>query len=995
MGGQSKPEDADRSANEQPDHRIPNRIIKVQARFQAQLDTATIQIGHLNFAAKLPLGHDTDTAITWDRIRNRYQNAVRINELGRKFGRVQPIISDLEKIANRYPESPIVHSHLAYFYTLVGDKRALVNYQKAATRSGDSSDWFNLAALALPDDLELSCYGLRRYFLLTAATENQSAWYVYLRMIRRASAYVNLSEYLQVPLRTISDSEARLVFETGIYLLKTTGHERIAEQAMSRWLTGDPPIDLALWAFQHLDRTPNERYRQVTTRIESLVATRRTPISNSAGRQPSIDSGPSSDPSDGLPLGRYRSISTDRQPNHDVTPRWEHFYRDAALANTEGRIEDARRLFRRAVSAGGGAQVHEAFFKMEWGNGMRDQARSIIRKAIDRFPETTTFFNLYGQSERRVRQYEAAVDVFRQGIARHPDDAQLRMGLAQSLVQLGTEKTLQEAGSIFRSLDSDGKLHTRDNLYQRYTILKHNPRANEALEFFQSAGMRTGLARQRDDSPPSIVDIVVDIEQAELGESFGLSGSFLVRCFKARPSPVHLADIAKYLQSMDPQDESILQTGRRVMLDPSLAFISVPNANEVRDQVMRILGDNQAAVIPLDDAFLRNRNEPIQSIQELLANYLSRRDLYNSTQPVSGRRFFGRENLLVALGSALDGGEFVGIFGLRKIGKTSLVYQLRDERLRHDAVAYVDLQASLALSTKNSDALYWEIERALYSRLSPINRRAASLLRLGIVDQFSRLPDSGVKAPMVFNEDLRALLDAVVAGRSGNIRRVVVFLDELEQILPIAGQEGIVGYLEFFGLLRGLLQTYQGTLSCAVVAANAAISESGYWEGRENPMYALFRPFFVPSLPEGDCEKMIRILGRGMSVYWDPAATSAVFSATAGHPFLTRMLCSYIAQRQSKRPLHVTRRMVEEHISPFIRDQGNLLEQITKLMKTYFPEEERVLEQIALGESAGGATDESIRHLLNYHLVVVEDGNYRIALNLLHRWLRRRAGWRA
>ena len=674
---------------------------------------------------------------------------------------------------------------------------------------------------------------------------------------------------------------------------------------------------------------------------------------------------------------------------------WEQFYRDAALANTEGRIDDARRLFRRALSAGGGAQVHEAYFKMEWSKGMRDQARSAIRQAINRFPDTTTFFNLYGQSERRVRQYEAAVEVFRQGIARHPDDAQLRMGLAQSLVQIGTDKSVQEAGSIFRSLDRDGKLHKKDNLYQRYTLLKRNPRVNETLEFFQAAGMRTGLARQRDDSPPSIVDIVVDIEQAELSESFGLSGFFLVRCFKSRPRPVHLTAIARYLQNMGPQGELILQTGRRVVLDSSLSFISVPSANEVRDQVMRILGDNQPAVIPLDDTFLHNRNEPIQSIQELLANYLSRRDLYNSTQPVSGRRFFGRERLLVALGSALDSGEFVGIFGLRKIGKTSLVYQLREERLRHDAVAYVDLQASLALSTKSCDALYWEVERALYSRLGPTSQHIANFLRLGMVEQFSSLPDGGSSAPMIFNEDLRALLDAVVAGRAGSIRRVVVLLDELEQILPVAGQEGVTGYLDFFGLLRGLLQTYQGALSCAVVAANAAISESGYWGGRENPMYALFRPFFVPSLPAGDCDKMIRILGKGMSVYWEPAATSAVFSATSGHPFLTRMLCSYIAQRQSKRPLHVTRRMVDEHVFPFIRDQGNLMEQITELVKTHFPEEERVLERIALDESTDGATDVTLRHLLNYHLVVAEDGNYRIALNLLRRWLRRRAGRRA
>ena len=198
--------------------------------------------------------------------------------------------------------------------------------------------------------------------------------------------------------------------------------------------------------------------------------------------------------------------------------------------------------------------------------------------------------------------------------------------------------------------------------------------------------MRTGFSGQRD-LPPSITDIVVDVEQAELSESFGLSGSFLVRCFKSHPRPVQVRDLAKYLRSRGPQDELVLQTGRRVVLNPTLAFISVPNINVVRDQVMRILSDNQAAVIPLDDAFFQNRDDPVQSLQGILARYLGRRDLYDSTQPVSGRRFFGRERLLMQLGDALHGGQFVGIYGLRKIGKTSLVYQLRDEQLRHDAVA--------------------------------------------------------------------------------------------------------------------------------------------------------------------------------------------------------------------------------------------------------------------------------------------------------------------
>lgn len=974
----SESESALLAARHYDNRHISDIIIEIQARFRAQMDTAAIQVDHLDFAGELPAGHDAATMTGWDRIRNRYQYAVKVKELDRKFGRIQPIISYLESIVNRYPESPIIHSHLAYLYTLYGDERARTHYQKAAIISDDRLDWFNLAATSLSDDTELACYGLRRYFLLTAVTDNLSAWYLYVRLIQKCAAFVNLSEYLQVQPRKVIDSESRLLVETGIFLLKTADDDQAAVHLTSRWLAGDHPNDLALQAFQQVGTTPNEQYQRVTNRLDTAIAIQRR-STNALPSRPSIEA------------WSQRSINPTSQPRDYSTRRWEQHYRDAALANTEGRIADARELFRRAIEDGGGYQVYEAYFKMERESPSR--ARSIIRRAVEAFPGTVEGFILYGHFERRIGKYESAAEVFRKGIARHPENVMLRMGLAQTLVQVGTKSSVQEAGHIFAALDDEGKLYKHDMLYQQFVILRRNSRVNGALEFFQAAAMKTRLVRQRN-SPPHITDIVVDLERAELTESFGLSGSFLVRCFPSNPRPVHLKYLTKYLRSRGPQEELRLPTGGRVVLNPALAFISVPNTDVVHDQVMRILSDNRAAVIPLDDAFFQNRDEPVQSIQRVLSHYLGQRDLYDSTRPVSGRRFFGRERLLVQLGDSLRRGRFLGIYGLRKIGKTSLVYHLRDEQLRDDAVAYVDLQASPTLRTRNCDALYWEVECALHSRLSAANHPLADLFRLGKVERFSSLPEGGKNAPVIFDEDLRAFLDAVVANRAGGIGRVVILLDELEQILPVAGQEGVAGYLEFFALLRGLSQTerYQGALSCVVVAANAAISERGYWHGRENPVYALFAPFFIPPLPEGECDEMICSLGKGMSVYWEPEATSAVFSETCGHPFLTRTLCSYIARSQTKRPLRVTRRMVHEHIPPFVRDQGNLMEQITELVKTHFPEEATVLERIALGKSPEGATDETLRHLLGYHLVAAKGGRYRITLNLLQRWLRRRAG---
>ena len=677
------------------------------------------------------------------------------------------------------------------------------------------------------------------------------------------------------------------------------------------------------------------------------------------------------------------------------TPEARRLYRKAALARTEGRIGDARRFFRLAIEAGGGPRIYETFFKMMEEGGARAEARRILEQAIKTFPDHINFYVMYGNMERRARNYRRAEQIFRQSLDQYPRAVNIRRGLGQTLVQIGTESSLREAGQIFDTLDKEGKLHKHDGAYQRFKVLQRNARANRACEFFQSAGMKVGIPGQRD-LPQNTTDIVADIHNPEFNETFGLAGSFLVRCFRRQPRQNDLRNLVRLLRELGPQEELGLQDGRAVALNPSLAFIAVPNKNAVRDQVMSILSENNEAIVPLDDALFQKSEEPLQTIQELLGQYLGQRDLYSSTLPVSGRRFFGRERLLLQLTDEVQRGQFLGIYGLRKIGKTSLIHQLRDEKLRGDAVAYVDLQASAALATRNCDPLYWELERDLYLRLSGRNQEIADLLRLGKVERFSDLPENGARASLLFAEDVRAFLDVLGTGKLSGIKRLVIVLDELERILPVAGQPGIDGYVEFFSLLRGLAQTerYRGLLSGVAVAANAAISEQSYWEERENPVFAFYTPYFLPPLSRDECVKMIRDLGKGMSVYWDEDATAAVFAETDGHPFLTRILCSHIAKQHLQRPLRVTVQMVQDQIDPFIRGESDKLEQITELLRTNFPQEEAFLQQSALGEALPKMPDEALRHLLGYHLIAAENGGYRLTLNLLRRWLRRRAGIR-
>jgi len=682
---------------------------------------------------------------------------------------------------------------------------------------------------------------------------------------------------------------------------------------------------------------------------------------------------------------------------HTTIPQVQKLYEKAAIARAEGRFADARNFFNQAIKAGGTPAIYTAYAKMliEGKGRDLDKARELLQKATKLFPTSPVFFVMFGSMERRAGNLPEAEKIFRSGLALHPKDTLIRWGLAQVLSQIATAPSLKEAGALFDSLEATGKLNKGDRSYIRFRALSANPRAGRAYSFLDKiSGFHPGLPPARRDLPAGVMDIVVEIKDPELDASFGVEGGYLVRCFNSDPKRGDILALSKYLRSLTSDHTVGLIDGRDIAISTSMAFVVVSKAMSIRDYLMSVLSENNEAILPIDEQLMHTGGGAVEKIRNLLSQYLGLRDLYDSTLPVSGRRLFGRERLLVQVADQAQKGEFVGIYGLRKMGKTSLMFQLRDEKLKDEAVAYVDLQSSPGLAIGSFLPVLWEIERDLLTRLAPRFPKISEILRLGNFSRYSDALLGGVSPALLFAEDIRELLDAVANRQLSGVSRVVIILDELERCLPLAGQQPMTGYIEFFGLLRGLAQTerYKGILSSVVVAANAAISEKAYWEGKENPVFSLYKTLFVPPLPKIETTQMIQTLGKGMSVYWEANAIEKIYQECAGHPFLTRMLCSQICQRHLQRPLNVTRKMVETEIPIFIQEKSDKFEQITELLHAHFPEEERFLEKLALGESPPTVADEAVRHLIGYQLIRRTPEGLELSLNALTSWLRRRAG---
>lgn len=113
----------------------------------------------------------------WDRARNQYNYAIKVNELSRLNSVVTQV---LEPLARQYPSSAGTRSLLGHVLIKMNQcPNAIEHLAVAATISDDTNHWLALAAAA-KEDPSIECYALRKYFSTQSPESATEAWYRYL-----------------------------------------------------------------------------------------------------------------------------------------------------------------------------------------------------------------------------------------------------------------------------------------------------------------------------------------------------------------------------------------------------------------------------------------------------------------------------------------------------------------------------------------------------------------------------------------------------------------------------------------------------------------------------------------------------------------------------------------------------------------------------------------------------------------------------------------------
>ena len=168
-----------------------------------------------------------------------------------------------------------------------------------------------------------------------------------------------------------------------------------------------------------------------------------------------------------------------------------------------------------------------------------------------------------------------------------------------------------------------------------------------------------------------------------------------------------------------------------------------------------------------------------------------------------------------------------------------------------------------------------------------------------------------------------------------------------------------------------------------------------------NPMFGQLsssnQGAYLPAFGIEDTKNMVNTLGAYMGITFDEYAIAKLTSDCGGHPYLMRIMCSYINRyarsEEMKRPCIVTQAIYDRAAIEFEKtsDATSFFLMILNILMTSYINEFNALKFLALGENviiSQTQNRDALQHLLGYGLIEANQAHYAIRYNVVARFLR-------
>ncbi len=376
---------------------------------------------------------------------------------------------------------------------------------------------------------------------------------------------------------------------------------------------------------------------------------------------------------------------------------------------------------------------------------------------------------------------------------------------------------------------------------------------------------------------------------------------------------------------------------------------------------VKLFGDESSRVfVPiLYSDLLKNRSDAWY-IRNILRDNFFDIDLFGYTLPIREESsFFGRQQLVARYIDSIRRCENKGIFGVRKVGKTSLLFKI-DRVIREQHLGFVFFYDCKSPSYRK---MHWN------EFLGSICDNIAKRLKVRIRREYDAL------------NIIKSFRFVMKEASIRNIKIIIMF-DEIEYI-SFKSPLDVHWKTEFVDFWQTLwsIQSLHRNLVFIISGVNPSVTEIDTIEGIQNPLFGIVQSEYLQGLTNEDLHNMIRTLGRRMGLKFNYDAIEFLFKQYNGHPMLTRLVCSYINRECSntKRPVEVSLNEIKKYQTDIDTELAYYFKHIVSEIQQFYPEEYEMFELLASGQTSDfielSALSDFVKHLYNYGLVEKDADN--------------------
>lgn len=414
-----------------------------------------------------------------------------------------------------------------------------------------------------------------------------------------------------------------------------------------------------------------------------------------------------------------------------------------------------------------------------------------------------------------------------------------------------------------------------------------------------------------------------------------------------------------------------------------ICSIIVSNDSAIEEKLSDILKQSEESkiIIPFSyDELIAKQNDSYHIENKFRQEFYSR-DLFGFRDALKkDLYFFGRRDFVHSIVDRHLSHENSGIFGLRKTGKTSILFSIeRVLKRKSKASIFIDCEV---LHLKE-----WNI--AIFFIVDQIREKYG--LKKTVISNKTEYSVEG-DVPELFKKDIKSLY------RKNGKKNILIIFDEIEHITfdtsVSDGWKSGDHFIKFWQTLRSAFQTTKNVFSYLLAGTNPKCVETSTINGVDNPIYLQVPPEYIPSFDMAQTNEMVNKLGGYMGLKFDDIVCANLTQDFGGHPFLIRQVCSTIHEKIGiSRPKEVTKIEYEKFKPDFILSKGNTYSKmVLEVLERFYPDEHHMLEILSSGdkntflELAEGAP-EYTAHLINYGILKKSSGDYAFEVDILKTYL--------